>query len=607
MSAPAPPAIEAIETEIRNLSGGNVLRAGPGGPTLTPFRHLRATRASTFVSTLRRRDRVAVAGLTAGWATSFLAFWFWWWQPAHRVGWAGLALNSLLLLYLTGLPAYYLLAVSRLRQVNPALGVPRLRVAFVVTRAPSEPWSLAHRTLTAMLAQQFPYPYDVWLCDEDPSERALRWCAANGVRVSSRSGVAAYHRATWPRRTRCKEGNLAYFYDHWGYRDYDMVAQLDCDHVPQPTYLAAITRPFADPAIGYVAAPSVCDANSANSWSARGRLHREATYHGPVQLGHNSGLAPLCIGSHYAVRTEALRDIGGLGPELAEDFSTTFLLTSAGWQGAFAIDAEAHGDGPLTVGDMLIQEFQWSRSLTTLRYDLAPDHLRRMGAALRLRFAFQLSYYPLLAIATVVGLTLPPFAAVTGLPWVNVNYVEFLARLAAVSLWLPLLTLLLRRRGLLRPRSVPVLSWEGVLFALTRWPYVVWGVLAATRLNVRPRQVSFKVTPKARTGLEPLPTRLVLPYAVITVVLSAAALLGERSTHTPGYVFLCILGALCYAAAGLAVPALHVVEAARAAGLRVRSAAPTAAGPLLVGVLALLPLAAAIANYSGPTVSLSSR
>lgn len=607
MSAPARPAPETLETEIRNLSGGRVLRAGPGGPTFAPFRHVRATRAATFVSALRWRDRVAVAGLTAGWATAFVAFWLWWWQPAHRVGWAGLALNSLLLLYLTALPAYYLLAVSRLRQVNPALGVPRLRVAFVVTRAPSEPWSLAHRTLTAMLAQQFPYPYDVWLCDEDPSEQALRWCAANGVGVSSRRGVAAYHRATWPRRTRCKEGNLAYFYDHWGYRDYDVVAQLDCDHVPQPTYLAAITRPFADPAIGYVAAPSVCDANSANSWSARGRLHREATYHGPVQLGHNRGLAPLCIGSHYAIRTQALRDIGGLGPELAEDFSTTFLLTSAGWQGAFAIDAEAHGDGPLTVADMLIQEFQWSRSLTMLRYDLAPDHLRRMGAALRLRFAFQLSYYPLLAIATVVGLALPPFAAVTGLPWVNVNYLEFLARLAAVALWLPLLTLLLRRRGLLRPRSVPVLSWEGVLFALTRWPYVVWGVLAATRLNARPRQVSFKVTPKARTGLEPLPTRLVLPYAAITVVLSAAALLGERSAHTPGYVFLCILGALCYAAAGLAVPALHVVEAARAAGLRVRSVVPTAAGPLLVGVVALLPLAAAIAGYSYAAVPLHIR
>jgi cellulose synthase/poly-beta-1,6-N-acetylglucosamine synthase-like glycosyltransferase len=90
--------------------------------------------------------------------------------------------------------------------------------------------------------------------------------------VASRRGVPHYHRPHWPRRTRCKEGNLSWFYDNWGYADYDVVAQLDCDHVPGPTYLAEMVRPFADPAIGYVAAPSICDRNAASSWAARGRL-----------------------------------------------------------------------------------------------------------------------------------------------------------------------------------------------------------------------------------------------------------------------------------------------------------------------------------------------
>jgi cellulose synthase (UDP-forming) len=116
-----------------------------------------------------------------------------------------------------------------------------------------------------------------------------------------------------------------------------VVSQLDCDHVPSPTYLSEMVRPFSDPAVGYVAAPSVCDANAGSSWAARGRLHREATFHGAFQLGHSGGWAPACIGSHYAVRTRALRDIGGIGPELAEDFSTSFLFNAAGWQGAFAI------------------------------------------------------------------------------------------------------------------------------------------------------------------------------------------------------------------------------------------------------------------------------
>ena len=134
-----------------------------------------------------------------------------------------------------------------------------------------------------------------------------------------------------------------------GYDRYDFVSQLDADHVPEPTYLAEMLRPFADPTVGYVAAPSVCDANAATSWSARGRLYAEAALHGVLQAGYNAGFAPLCIGSHYAVRTAALRSIGGLGPELAEDFSTTVLMNAGGWRGAFAIDAIAHGDGPISV------------------------------------------------------------------------------------------------------------------------------------------------------------------------------------------------------------------------------------------------------------------
>lgn len=316
--------------------------------------------------------------IAIGWAASFVWFWSWWLQPEHRAGLVGLIVNSALLLYLTALPAYFFITALRLRRVNPALPIPSVAVAFAVTRAPSEPWATARRTLEAMLDQDFPHPYDVWLCEEKPTPESEQWCREHHVRMSSRLGVTSYHRADWPRRTRCKEGNFAYFYDHWGYDGYEVVAQLDCDHVPAATYLAEMVRPFADPAIGYVAAPSMCDANDGASWAARGRVHREAVWHGAVQLGHTEGLAPMCIGSHYAVRTRALRDIGGLGPELAEDFSTTYLLNSAGWHGAFAIDAEAHGDGPLTFADMVTQEYQWSRSLTTMLLGLLPHHLRRL-------------------------------------------------------------------------------------------------------------------------------------------------------------------------------------------------------------------------------------
>ena len=359
-----------------------------------------------------------------------------------------------------------------------------------------------------------------------------------------------------------------------------------------------MVRPFADPAVGYVAAPSICDANAAISWAARGRLHREAVFHGAFQLGHSDGWAPACIGSHYAVRTAALRDIGGIGPELAEDFSTSFLLNSAGWHGAFAINAEAHGDGPSTFAAMLVQEFQWSRSLTAILLGLVPRNLRRLPWSLRMRFMYALFFYSMLVMSTLGGLVLAPIAAVTGKPWIHVNYFAFLLHWCAISLWLFLITLLLRRNDLLRPRRAPVLSWENWLYTLVRWPYIASGIYTAVVQWLRPRPVTFKVTPKGPRGLEKLPVRLLSPYLFISVGSATAALYGEASNNAVGYVFLCIAGGCIYSAACVAVPLLHAIEAGARCGLPIRlSIYRTSLWPLIAGGVSLAPVCLALFLY----------
>ena len=588
----------ALQIEVRRLSRGRVARSTRYGPVISPAPRSRRLRKSTFSAALSPRDRLAVYVISACWLACLADFWVWWLQPAHRANLFGIIANSIVLFYLTCYPVFYVVAVNRLRNVNPAVAVPMLRVAFIVTRAPSEPWDVAKSTLTAMLDQDFPLPYDVWLADEKPTAEILRWCSDTGVIVSSRNGIEEYHRPTWPRRTKCKEGNLAYFYDHWGYSSYDVVAQLDCDHQPSATYLAEMVRPFSDPSVGYVAAPSVCDTNAAESWSARGRLYREATFHGAFQLGHSAGWSPACIGSHYAVRTAALRDIGGLGPELAEDFSTSFLLSSAGWHGAFAINAEAHGDGPTTVAAMLVQEFQWSKSLTVLFFKLVPPNLRRLSWSLRLRFLYALFFYSLLVISTLGGVLLAPAAAVTGTKWVSVNYAAFLVHWWSLSLCLILLTFLLRRRGLLRPPDAPIFSWENWLYTLARWPYIARGICSAIGYVIRPRAVTFKVTPKGKGALESLPTSLIIPYLLISCAFSAAALTGEATNNAVGYVFLCIVGGFMYAVVATLIPVLHAREMGRQAGLGTGTALrQTSVVPLIFGLLSALPVLYAAIHY----------
>ena len=586
--------------ELGWLSDWSVASFSGIGPVLAPRPGpRRRLRRSTFTDALSGWDQTAIVLMSGAWLACVYIFWSWWVEPAHWVGLFALVANSAVLAYVSGFPVFFIASVNRLRKVNPETPVPMLRVAFVVTHAPSEPWPVVRRTLDAMLAQRYPQPYDVWLCSERPTEEITSWCDRRGVRVSTRCAEPDYHREHWPRRTKCKEGNLAYFYDHWGYQSYEVVAQLDCDHVPRPGYLAEVVRPFADPAIGYVAAPSVCDANAAGSWAARGRLHREAHFHGPLQLGHNAGFAPVCIGSHYAVRTEALRQIGGIGPDLAEDFSTTFLINAAGWHGAFAIDAEAHGDGPNTFPAMTVQEFQWSRSLTTILLGLVPRNLRRLPWRLRFRFLYALSYYSLLVSSTVVGLALGPIATVTEQPWINVNYLGFLAHWWSISIWFILITALVKRRGLLRPPHAPLVSWENWLYSLTRWPFVALGICAALLLYLRPKPVSFKVTPKQAGGLDPLPVKFVLPFTVISLLSSGAAIFGESvTTAAAGYVFLSTLGGAIYALVAILLPFRHATEVRNAAGISVLTALRgTAQAATFLAISACVLALAAIALY----------
>jgi cellulose synthase (UDP-forming) len=472
-----------------------------------------------------------------------------------------LAINSALLaVEMLFLPLWFFFWLWRMKRPNPKLGVPRLRTAMVVTKAPSEPWIMVRETIEAMLMQDFPFPFDTWLADESPDSETVLWCAENGVRISTREGVAAYHQPTWPRRTRCKEGNLAFFYDMWGHDLYDVVAQLDADHVPARDYLRQIVVPFHDPLVGYVAAPSICDRNARGSWSARGRLYAEAVLHGPTQAGHSGGYAPSCIGSHYAVRTSALREIGGLGPELAEDFTTTLMMSAHGWQGVFVVDAEAHGDGPETVADCMTQEFQWSRSMMNVLLGVSRHYRKGLSRAARIRLGFCQWWYPLFGTLMLASVLVPIVAIVTHTPFMLISLGSFYLHFGPPTLVLLVTVVWLRRLKWLRPRSARAISWELALFQLVRWPWALFGCFHAIVGRVTGREFSFKVTPKGRSGAAPLPMRVVIPYLLLALASATPALLGINAGKAHGYYTLALINVALYMTAAIAILVLHVYE-----------------------------------------------
>ena len=510
----------------------------------------KSVRAAQVTAPYRRRlftgwTRVKYDALVVIWLGCLIYFWSWWLNPMHILPGAGYWVATVALVWLSFLQLFFMLVFRRAEAPGAEPPAPNsVRVAMITTKTPSEPFSVVKRTLEAMLDQS--YPHDTWLADEDPQPETVAWCEANGVRISTRKDVPEYHRAEWPRRTRCKEGNLAYFYDHYGYEQYDFVSQLDADHVPTRTYLEEIMRGFADPEVGYVSAPSICSNNAKESWAARTRLYTESAFHGAFQCGYAGVASSLCIGSHYAVRTKALREVGGLGPELAEDHSTTLLMNAGGWRGMHAIDAIATGDGPATFADLCVQEFQWSRSLVTLLLRYTPAYLADLPLKLKLLFIFCQIFYPMIAVSMFV-LYLVPIAAVLGdFRYADVTYPDFLKHSMPGVTVMVLIAFTLRADGFFRPFRGKVIAWEKALFLCIQWPWVAWGCLMALWDHVSGRFVDFRITPKGEAAVAKLPFAIYLPYLILGLGSLLPVLLIDGLVSAPGFYLLCLLNAIAY-------------------------------------------------------------
>jgi len=519
------------------------------------------------------------------WAMGLVFFWSWWLRPEHAASGPQYWLATLALAWLSFLQCFFIAVFPRAsKPTGPVPDADRTRVAMVVTKTPSEPLSVLKPTLMAMLHQT--YPHDTWLADEAPDAETIAWCETNGVRISSRQNRPDYHRKTWPRRTRCKEGNLAYFYDTYGYARYDFVSQLDADHVPRPTYLAEILRGFADPTVGYVSAPSICAKNAHQSWAARTRLYTEASFHGIFQSGYATILAPMCIGSHYAVRTRALRDIGGLGPELAEDHSTTLLMNAGGWRGVHALDAIAVGDGPANIADLCTQEFQWSRSLVTLLLQYTPRYLAQLPLRLKLQFLFCQLLYPLIAGFMTLFYLMPIVAILFDIRYAEVTFPAFIGHLAPQALVLTLLVYLLKGDGYLRPADGKVIAWEKALFLVLQWPWVLCGCVMALRDTLSGGFVDFRITPKGEAAQSSLPWRIVLTYAALALGCLVPVLLVDDVAQAQGFYLLSAINGMIYTViTGIMVFHHYRGASARSEPFDLRDAAKTLLPYGLAGVL----------------------
>lgn len=265
----------------------------------------------------------------------------------------------------------------------------------------------------------------------------------------------------------------------------------------------------------------------------------------------------MCIGSHYAVRTAALRESGGLGPELAEDHSTSLLLCAHDWRGIHSIDAIANGDGPATFTDGMVQEFQWARSLVIILLGITPRYLGRMPISLKFEFLFGQLWYIFFGGVLLSTYLLPMLALVFGLPFAHVGYAEFLVWSALPTVASLIVIFWVKKQALLRPSNAKVLSWEVILFQLARWPWVVAAIVDAAKCTFNKATLEWKITPKGSADAPVIQLSMLVPYLLIIAFSLVTIIIHPSSPYTIGYLYLTAFNILTYVVLLVSVVACH--------------------------------------------------
>jgi len=380
---------------------------------------------------------------------------------------------------------------------TPMTPQPGLRVAVLTTIVPAkEPIHLVARTLHAMRELPYDGDVDVWILDEgdDPRMRAVAWSL--GVRHFTRKGRPEYNHRTGEFRARTKAGNHnAWRAEHE--HEYDVVAQMDPDHVPLPAFLERTLGYFRDPDVAFVVAPQVYG-NIDQGLVTHGAAVQGYLFTGVVQRGGNGLDAPLLIGTNHLYRPAAWRQIGGYQDSIIEDHLTSMKVnatvnpeTGNRWKGVFTPDILAIGEGPNTWTDYFNQQKRWAYGVWEIVLRRAPALARRLTRRQRLSYGLAQSFYPSVGVTWVLGNLATSLYLLFGVTSVALDMWAWLVLWGGTYVtWFALLLWL--RRFNLAEHERQESALPGLLLALFAGPvYVAAGLAALLR-----RPLAYAVTAK---------------------------------------------------------------------------------------------------------------
>ena len=196
--------------------------------------------------------------------------------------------------------------------------------------------------------------HETWVLDDGDRPWVADMCRALGARYVSREV-----------HDHAKAGNLNHALaimqaeEADGRSQTEIVAVLDCDHVPLPSFLTATLSWFDDPKIALVQGPQAF--YNRGAFDDDGFTGEQGLFFNVLMPARqHAGVGPFWCGSTSLLRVAALRDIGGVATEtITEDMHTTLKLIRAGWKTAYHDQTLAVGLAPSTPDQYLLQRRRW--------------------------------------------------------------------------------------------------------------------------------------------------------------------------------------------------------------------------------------------------------
>ncbi|MEO8560625.1 MAG: glycosyltransferase [bacterium] len=380
------------------------------------------------------------------------------------------------LAYLLALWVARWVAFERMRRPVHLAPEPGLRVAAVTVFVPeTQPLGMLELTLGAMVDMQ--YPHDTWVLDESDDQDVRELCGRLGAKHFTRR-EAREHEADDDRvAAHSKHGRINAWLAEVGYDQYDVLAAIDLEHVPEPDYLERTVGYLRDSQVGYVQ-PAQVYYNQDASLIAGGAAEESYAFNSWIQAASHALGAPAVTGSHAVHRLAALRAVGGFPPLESEESHLTMLYRGAQWRGVYVPEILALGTTPVEWSGYLGQQRHRARALLEVKLRVYPKLAGRLLPMERLLGLLHGAY----SLRSLTMLAIYPFVVLILLSNQRPTFlgIEALVGLSGMTLVLMLADRFLRRY-VLDPERERGLRWRAMLLQFAKWPYLAWALWDALR------------------------------------------------------------------------------------------------------------------------------